>query len=196
MNSASFLATSGGFCPRRRPEREAVAQKPCKAPEKGSSTPNRPEAQVEVQVNWRKKASGWADDLLPVCTIAPHVALRRPVPAQAIGGSGSRAFVDAAYGCASASERDPYAPSLPETGPQGWPDPAPRAPARPARVPPDGQGVRPAAGGSEVRSREGEPHPHPVPDIAVEDDRRPVRAPARRARVVPPPLAAPVGIRT
>src|SRR3954469_3763133 len=189
MNSASFLATSGGFCPRRRPEREAVAQKPCKAPEKGSSTPNRPEAQVEVQVNWPKKASGWADDLLPVCTIAPHVALRRPVPAEAVGGCGSRAGADATPGCASASERDPPAPSLAEAGPEGWPRADPRPPARSARVPADGQGLRPAAGGAEVRAREGEPHPYAVPDLAVEDDRRPVRAPARRARLFPAPLS-------
>src|SRR3954453_17366108 len=112
-----------------------------------------------------------------------------PAPAEAIGGCGSRPLADATHGRASASERDPHAPSLPEAGAQGRPDADPRAAARPARVPPDGQGLRPAAGGSEVRSREGEPHPHPVPDLAVEDDRRPLRAPARRARVVPAPLS-------
>src|SRR3954462_6803031 len=123
-----------------------------------------------------------------MCTIAPHVALRRPVPAEAIGGCGSRAVADAAYGCASASERDPHAPSLPEAGSEGRPRADPRPAARPARVPPDGEGLRPAAGGPEVRAREGEPHPHAVPDLAFEDDRRPVRAAARRARLLPPPL--------
>src|SRR3954453_2906519 len=111
-----------------------------------------------------------------------------PAPAEAIGGCGSRALADATYGCASASERDPHAPSLPEAGSEGRSHADPRAAARPARVPPDGQGVRPAAGGSEVRAREGESHPHAVPDLAVEDDRRPVRAPARRARFLSPPL--------
>src|SRR4051794_27224131 len=139
MNSASFLATSGGFCPRRRPEREAVAQKPCKAPEKGSSTPNRPEAQVEVQVNWRKKASGWADDLLPVCTIAPHVALRRPVPAEAIGGGGPPAPARATPGRAPPSARETHPPRPPPAGapnrahaqPPGAAPPPPRPPPRP-----------------------------------------------------------------
>ena len=43
----------------------------------------------------------------------------------------------------------------------------------------------------EVRPGEGEQDPHPVPDLALEDDRRPLRAPARRARPVPAPLAGP-----
>jgi len=140
-------------------------------------------------MNWPKKASGPADELLPVCTIAPHVALRRPVPTEAVGGCGSRALADATHGRATASERDPHAPSFPEKGPQSWPDPDSWAPAEPARVPPDGQGLRPAARGSEVRARKGEPHSHPVPDLPEQDDRRTFRAPARRARFLPPPLA-------
>ena len=59
--------------------------------------------------------------------------------------------------------------------------------------PPDyvhvGEGVRHDPRGPQVRPREGEQDPHPVPDLAVEDDRRPLRAPARRARRVPPPVA-------
>src|SRR3954449_13014876 len=119
-----------------------------------------------------------------MCTIAPHVALRRPRPAEASGGCGSRAIADAADGRASASERDPHASSLPEAGPEGWSRADPRPASRPAGVPANGQGLRPAAGGAEVRAREGESHPHAVPDLAFEDDRRPVRAPARRARLL------------
>ena len=46
----------------------------------------------------------------------------------------------------------------------------------------DGEGLRPAARRPEVRPREGQQDPLPVPDLAEQDDRRAVRAPARRAR--------------
>jgi len=54
-----------------------------------------------------------------MCTIAPHVARRLPVPAEADGGCGSRAVADSAHGCAPASERDPHASRLSEAGSQG-----------------------------------------------------------------------------
>ena len=54
-------------------------------------------------------------------------------------------------------------------------------PARPAGVRLDREGVRHADGGAEVRARQGGPVPQPVPDQPVEDGRRPLRAPARRA---------------
>ena len=42
----------------------------------------------------------------------------------------------------------------------------------------------------EVRAREGESDPHALPHLAEQDDRRPLRAAAQRARLVPTPLAA------
>ena len=54
---------------------------------------------------------------------------------------------------------------------------------RSAGVPANGQGLRPPAGRSEVRAREGEPDPHPLPHLAEQDDRRALRAPAQRARL-------------
>ena len=41
----------------------------------------------------------------------------------------------------------------------------------------------------EVRAREGESDPHALPHLAEQDDRRPVRAPAQRAGLLPAPLA-------
>ena len=59
----------------------------------------------------------------------------------------------------------------------------------PPGIPAHGQGLRPAAGRPEVRAREGESHPHALPDLAEQDDRRPLRAPAQRARLVPAAIA-------
>ena len=53
----------------------------------------------------------------------------------------------------------------------------------------DRQGLRHAPRGPQVRPGEDEPDPQPVPDLAVEDDRRALRAPARRAGLAAPPLA-------
>ena len=53
----------------------------------------------------------------------------------------------------------------------------------------DGQGVRHAHGGAEVRSGEGGTSPEPLPDQPVQDRRRPLRAAAHRARrALQPPL--------
>ena len=60
---------------------------------------------------------------------------------------------------------------------------------RPAGVGADREGVRSAAGGAEVRPREGRPVPDDLPDLAVEDGRRAVRAPASRARRAAAPVA-------
>ena len=60
---------------------------------------------------------------------------------------------------------------------------------RPAGVGADGQGVRPPAGRAEVRPREGRPSAHDLPHLAVEDGRRPVRAPAGRAGRAAAPVA-------
>ncbi len=51
-----------------------------------------------------------------------------------------------------------------------------------ARLGRDGQGLRHAPRGPQVRPREGQQDPAAVPHLAVEDHRRPLGAPARRAR--------------
>ena len=58
----------------------------------------------------------------------------------------------------------------------------------PARVRGDREGLRHAPGGSEVRAGEGEQGPAAVPDLAEQDHRRPLRAPAHRARRPAPPV--------
>ena len=45
----------------------------------------------------------------------------------------------------------------------------------------DRQGLRPAAGRAEVRTRQGQQDPLAVPDLAEQDARRSLRAPAGRA---------------
>ena len=62
--------------------------------------------------------------------------------------------------------------------------------ARPARVRLDGEGLRHADGGAEVRPRQGGAAAQPVPDQPVEDRRRPVRPPAPRADWPLQPLEA------
>ena len=56
-------------------------------------------------------------------------------------------------------------------------------PARSARVRLDREGLRHAHGRAQVRPRQGGPAAQPVPDQPVEDGGRPLRAPARRARL-------------
>ena len=68
--------------------------------------------------------------------------------------------------------------------------------ARSARVRLDREGLRHAHGGAQVRSREGRPAAHPVPDQPVEDDRRSVRPSAARADWPLQPLAAAVFVVT
>src|SRR5258707_3121061 len=54
--------------------------------------------------------------------------------------------------------------SQPETRSEGRPCSHPWPAARPAGIRRDGEGLRPAAGGTQVRPREGEPDSHSVPD--------------------------------
>jgi len=80
-------------------------------------------------------------------------------------------------GGAEAGERHPHRTGEAEEGSEGQPGQHPDDPARPAGVRPHRQGLRHASRRSQVRPGEDEPDPQPVPDIPVEDDRRPLRAP-------------------
>src|SRR3712207_4371763 len=124
--------------------------------------------------------------------IAAHAG--RPGNAPATAGRGARtgALVDAADGGPQARQRHQDPARAAQARPQGGPRPDPRAAARAAGIPANGQGLRPAPGRAEVRPREGESHPHPLPDLAEQDDRRALRAPAQRARLVPAPIDTPV----
>ena len=91
---------------------------------------------------------------------------------QALGCAG--ALPRPADGRAPARERDPHPARAAQARSQGRPAADPRAAARAARVSRDREGLRHAAGGPQVRPREGEQDPHAVPDLAEQDDRRPV----------------------
>src|SRR4029078_8263099 len=72
-------------------------------------------------------------------------------------------------------------PGAAEEGPEALKGPDRGDPRRPAEVRRHGEGVRHADGSAEVRAREGRPLPQPVPHQPVEDRRRVVRPPTRRA---------------
>src|SRR5262249_20264150 len=80
------------------------------------------------------------------------------------------------------SQRHPVQAGPAEARPQGEQGQDPDAADGSAGVRPDRQGDRHADGGSQVRPGEDEPDPESVPDLAVEDHRRSVRAPARGTR--------------
>src|SRR3954463_1710025 len=120
--------------------------------------------------------------------IAAHAG-RPPVAAQrAVGGPRSRALAGAADGRAQARQRDPHPPGPPQARAQGGAHSDPRPSARSARISGDRQGLRPPAGGAQVRAREGQSDPHALPHLAEQDHRRAVGAPAQRARLVPAPI--------
>src|SRR5829696_5023618 len=97
-------------------------------------------------------------------------------------------------GRAQEGERHPHRPRQAEEGPESEQGEHPRPASRPARLRDDGEGLRHAPRRPQVRPGEGEPDPQPMPDLALEDDRRAVRAAAQRARLAvaqvapPPPL--------
>src|SRR5215212_6575491 len=105
-------------------------------------------------------------------------------------GSGTRKVVHAAHGCPQARQRDPHPARPPEARPEGRQGSDPRAAARSAGVSADREGLRSSARGAEVRPREGEPDSHAVPDLAEQDDRRAVGAPAQRAGLLPAAITA------
>src|ERR671919_505951 len=136
-----------------------TSRKPLQTIRIRSSCPNQPQAQLDVQLNSPFFCVCGVDSRGSACTIAAHAGRPSVARQDAVGGARTRARAD------------------------------PRAAAGPAGLPAHGQGFRPAAGRPEVRPREGESHPHPLPDLPQQDDRRPVRAPARRARPLPAPIA-------
>ena len=115
-----------------------------------------------------------------VCSIAARCRRPPTSPYQALGGT--RAIAPSADGRPAARQRDPHAARAAQARPEGGPGVDPRAPARAARVRRDRQGLRHAPRGPEVRPGEGQQDPAAVPDLAEQDHRRPLRAPAHRAR--------------
>ena len=98
-------------------------------------------------------------------------------------------------GRAQTRQRHPHRPGQAEEGPESGQGEHPHAAPRPARVRADRQGLRHAARGPQVRPGEDEPDPQPVPDLAVEDDRRPLRAAARRAASPSSAASRPLALR-
>src|SRR5205807_1369844 len=82
---------------------------------------------------------------------------------------GTRALPDAETRRAQASERHPDPARAAQARPQGRPRLDPPAPARPAGLRRDREGVRHAAGRPQVRPREGQQGPHAVPHPAEQD---------------------------
>src|ERR1044072_735646 len=97
-----------------------------------------------------------------------------------------REVVGSADGRAEAGERHPHGAGEAEEGPQSGQGEHPCAAPRPTRLRAHREGLRHAPRGPEVRPREGESDPQPVSDLALEDDRRTLRASAQRARFPPP----------
>ena len=81
----------------------------------------------------------------------------------------------------STGERHPGPPREAEEGSEGRDAFRSRCPSEPARVRLDGEGLRHAHGGTQVRSGEGGAAAQPVPDQPVEDGGRALRAAAGRA---------------
>src|SRR4029078_7332835 len=93
-----------------------------------------------------------------------------------------------------ARQRDPHPPRAAEARSQGGPGEDPRIAAGSPGIPANRKGLRPPAGGAEVRPREGKSNPHAVPHLAEQDHWRAVRAPAERARLVPAPIGPPATV--
>ena len=154
-----------------------------------SSSPNQPEAQVEVQLNspdfcvWGVDSRASSVYYRRPCRPPP----RSPAKTQSAGLAPERSLTQRMDALKRANEIRTRRARLKRDLKAGR-APDPRPAARSARIPAHGQGLRPAAGGAEVRPREGEPDPHALPHLAEQDDRRPLRAPAQRARLVPAPL--------
>src|SRR5690242_15846453 len=96
------------------------------------------------------------------CIVAAHAAGQRIV-LQAPRGAGTLAR--AAHGGAAARERYPQPASPAQARPQSRTSADPRAAAQSPRLSRDGEGLRPAVGGAEVRPREGQQDPVAVPDL-------------------------------
>src|SRR3954453_15004660 len=104
-------------------------------------------------------------------------------------GTSTRAVAHTEDGRPQARERHPYAPREPEARSEGGTRPHPRLASGSAGVPRDREGLRPAARRAEVRARQGQSDPDAVPDLAQQDRRRPLGAPAGRARQLPAAIA-------
>src|SRR4029077_14282048 len=98
---------------------------------------------------------------------------RRPhaCPLQSILARGPGEVSRPEDGGPEAGKRHPPRSGEAEEGSEGEPGQHPRDPAGSAGVRADGEGLRHAAGGTEVRPGEDQPNTQPVPDLALEDDR-------------------------
>ena len=88
------------------------------------------------------------------CVDSPPHAAGHELPDRA--RRGTRAQPPPAHGRAPAGERDPDPPRAAQAGSQGRPGVHRRAAPRAPRLPRHGEGVRPAAGGAQVRAGQGE----------------------------------------
>ena len=146
-----------------------------------STDRSRHRPQLEVEANFVRK---------PKTTLAPRVTGHIIAAADGLlrryRYRCSRAKPRAADAGPAEGKRDPLEAGAAEARPQGGKGHDRDAAPRPARLRDVGEGVRHDPRGSEVRPGQGEQDPDPVPDLAVQDDRRPLRAPARRAGLSAP----------
>src|SRR5437763_7751574 len=130
---------------------------------------------LDLNQSYRQIAVISLDRAAPRCIVAAHAAGQRSAHEAHYR---ARAFICPADGGASAGERHSQPQGPAEARPQGRPPADRRAAAEPTRVPRDSEGVRSPACGAEVRACEGEQDPDAVQDLALEDGRWLVRAPA------------------
>ena len=189
--AAAIAVGTASFRDPRRPRESAPSSPPSS---KSAGSPTLPRAQLDVDLNLRSKRispkkAGFP--LVPRCRAGlyspPPMAPASVDTTSAAVPERSRRAADAGP---QAGERNPLRARPAEARPEGRQGEDRAAPARPARLRALREGLRHDPRGPQVRPREGEQDPHPVPDLALEDDRRPLRPPARRAGPVylPPPV--------
>src|SRR5215218_5029187 len=125
----------------------------------------------------------WGNFALSPCRPPTRGYTRRPhdCPSSQLLSRGPGTISRSTDGGPQTGQRHPYGSRQAEEGFEGEPGKHPNDPAGPAGVRADGKGLRHAPRRAQVRPGEDEPDPQPVPDLPVEDDRRPLRASARRA---------------
>src|SRR3954451_24346042 len=122
------------------------------------------EPQVEVQMNFHRKSRVALAGTRVSAIVAPDARL----DGQDLR-SGPREVSRPTNGGPQAGQRHPLRTGPVEEGSEGRTGDDQRPPQRASRVRHDREGLRHAPGRPEVRPREDEPDPEPVPDLAVED---------------------------
>ncbi len=167
-----------------------AAKNPCKPAAITYRSLDVSKPQLEVEMNCGR----FLDRPPPVCRLAAHgdgdqydVHELRNRP---------RAVAQSADGRARARQSDPHPARPAQARPEVRSPLDPLAAAGAARVRRDREGLRHAARRPQVRAREGQQDPRPLPDLAEQDDRRPLRAPARELVSLLHPAAEPSSIST